>query len=1037
MSYVPLHCHCRIGSVRDSILDIAEYVSKAKAFGISAVALTDHGQLTGIYQLYNECKKQGVKPVIGCEVYAVREFQTEEGKKEREYNHLILLVHTQEGLGNLLKIHNSSQLEYFYYRPLVPHKLLEQYGKGLIGLSACVSGEIPEALLADDEEKAKETAEFYAGCLDSFYLELQPGNFPEQHKVNRGLVQLSAKTRLPLVVTNDIHYLNAEDAELHDWVVKLGHEHKGSEIDVNAPMVYPDTCYYLMPETELKAIFPYDDVVTPAVVNSALENTTLIAASCECEMDTAYKFPHFPVTGDLDEHQALAKLCYERLLDVQDSLSDPARYSTRLQHELSVIRQLDFSGYFLMVEDFIAYARKNNIAVGPGRGSAGGALVSNLLGISPADPLKYNLLFERFLSPDRPGMPDVDVDYGSSRRSELKTYAAQKYGPECCAQVGTLGIRHARAAVKDAGRLLQMAPQEVNAVTKLIPKVLYDENGDKEDEITLANSLDLVPDLAAMRDRYPQLFDIALKLEKIPNNSGVHAAGLIIAPFDITDKIPLVRSDLPNVNATSLGMADCEHNGWLKFDFLALATIEVIEKTMRDVGYIFDYRNNGFDDATVWDIIGSNKTTGLFQLGSHTYKERLPRIKPHSIEQLAACLALLRGPCISSGADKVYMDIAEGKKQVELIHPVYDEVTKGTNGIMLYQEQLMKVAMNVGFSSEESYRIMKCIAKKKVNELRNYKEQFTDKAKVKGLSDGQIERIFSIFVSSGQYSFNTAHAVSYALLAYASAYMKVHYPLQYLTNLFTNAYCRGQENLYQDILDDCRRFNIEFLPPDVNNSDWEFKVEDGKIRIGLCAVKTLGESCWQALKDKRPFASFDDFLERINRQKYNAGRIQTSILSGLFDWCIDNDNVHDFGNRYDILEVFYQSYGGKKDMPGEIKIGNARLPLTADEKDFEQAFFSIPFFCDETVNLPPDGFDSTAVGDNLRFEAVVRGVTYSVTRKKTRMARIVLGTRSGTLNAVAFDAFINNYEKQLKTNRRLLLSVRKESAGSCILRDVC
>ena len=619
----------------------------------------------------------------------------------------------------------------------------------------------------------------------------------------------------------------------------------------------------------------------------------------------------------------------------------------------------------------------------------------------------------------------------------MKTYAVEKYGNECCAQVGTLGIRHSRAAVKDAGRLLKMDPQDVNAVTKLIPKVLYDENGDKEDEITLENSLDLVPELAAVRARYPKLFDMALRLEKIPDNSGVHAAGLIIAPFDIRDKIPLVRSKLEGVNATSLGMADCEHNGWLKFDFLALATIEVIEKTMRDVGYAFDYRNDSFDDKAVWDLIGSNKTTGLFQLGSHTYKERLPRIKPRSIEQLAACLALLRGPCISSGADKVYMDIAEGKKPVELIHPVYDDVTAGTNGIMLYQEQLMKVAMNVGFSSEESYKIMKCIAKKKVNELRNYKEQFATKARNKGLNDDQIERIFSIFVSSGQYSFNTAHAVSYALLAYASAYMKVHYPMQFLTNLFTNAYNRGQENLYQDILDDCRRLNIEFLPVDINHSDWEFKVEDSKIRIGLCAIKTLGNSCWSEIKDKRPFVSFDDFLSRINRQKCNAGRIQTAILSGMFDWCIDNDAVHDFGSRYDILEMFYQGCDGKKDMSGEIKIGNIKLPLTTDEKEFEMAFYCIPFFHDETTGFAPSGFDNAPIGDNLRFEAVVRAVSFSITKKKTRMARITLGTRSGTLNAVAFDVFINNYEKQLKANKRLTLSARKESAGSCILRDVC
>lgn len=702
--YYNHHCHTAEGSIGDSILKISEYVKKAKDYGLDKLTISDHGSLSAMYTFISACHKNDITPIIGMEAYEVEDV-TLKDKEHRHANHLLLLAKNEIGLQNLFAIHNFAQIEGFYYKPKVDLNILKEYGNGIIACSACIAGRIPEAILNDDLDKAIELINGYKEVFDEFYLEIQPGKFEEQILVNDALIELGDYTNTPVVVTNDVHYLNPEDYIIHDYHVKLGRQ-KDKEDFNHDTLVYPDTCYWFMDKEHLIKNFTYTDILTREKLEEAIYNTSIIASECNIEFSDTIHMPEYKFVGNNTEEELLYKMCYEKLEKVIQDKPNPQDYIDRVERELKVIKDKKFCGYFLVVQDYINWSRKNNIAVGPGRGSCAGCLVAFLLGITRVDPIKYGLLFERFLDPNRDAIPDIDSDFNPQGREQVFKYTIDTYGYNNCAKVSTLHVRKAKGAVRDATRILGYEPSIGDTISKLIPTVVYGDDGEKTKDLSIQQTLEVVPEFKTIYEQYKDIIDLASRLEGLPSSAGLHAAGILISPIDFTKKLPLIKSNTEGVLATSLDLESAEHQ-FVKMDYLAIATMNVILKTEQDSGYYFDYANDDYDDDKVWNVIGSKNTTGLFQIASKTYKDRMPRLKPRSMKELAACIALVRGPAISAKTDELYMQIIEGTQEIKKIHPLYDEITKDTNGVLIFQEQIMKLAVNFGMDLSTGYKIVK------------------------------------------------------------------------------------------------------------------------------------------------------------------------------------------------------------------------------------------------------------------------------------------------------------------------------------------
>lgn len=945
--YYPLHVHTSVGSVGDSILGISEYVKKAKEYNLKALAITDHGSMSAMYTFVDACEKNDIKPIIGMEAYVVDdnnvEHQKEEKYKKGTASHLVLLAKNNQGFENLLRIHNQAATEGYYYEARTDWEHLLKWGKGIIAFSACVGGEIPRAILSDNLQRAEDLIGLYHECFDEFYLELQPGNFEEQIKVNHTLVKLAREKEIPLIVTNDIHYLTEKDAIRHDYHVKLGRK---CNVSKNDDLIYPDTVYWFMDTDALKDSFQYDDILTEDILTGAIKNTMNVANTCDVNFNDKIHMPKFPIDNGETEEEKLYRLCYDKLAKIIEDKSNPQEYMDRLEYELKVIEEKGFCGYFLIVADYVNWAKENGIPVGPGRGSAAGSLVTYLLGICQADPITYGLLFERFLDPHRESIPDIDIDFapGENGRDRMLQYAVEKYGKDCCALVSTITMRKARGAIHDAARILGYPPALGNEIAKFVPMVFYGEEGEKQTDLDIDTSLRNIPELKKYQEKYPDIFKLAMSLEGLPSTKGIHAAGMIISPVSLKTKIPLVKSNKEDVLATSLTLGDAEKS-FVKFDFLSVSNLEIIKNTENNINWSFDFQDESlYQDEDVWNLIGSSNTTGLFQIASKTYRDRMYRLKPKTIKELAACLALVRGPAISANTDELYMRIVEGKEEVRLVHPIYDEITKDTNGILIYQEQIMHLAVAFGMDLSTGYRIVKASAKKKIAQLETYRQQFLKNAAEKDCDEKTANIIFDMIVESGLYSFNLSHAVSYALLTYASAYLKVHYPIEFMSNLLTYTYENSKEKEYGMVLKDCRKQNIEFLPADINKSAWKFTVEDGKIRIGLCAVKGLGEKAadtFMLLKENK-FKNIEDLMKLINELKigktFNKKIMSVSIFSGLLDSILEEKT------RYDLYEEYLTAR--KEEMPDFIKLGVKNFefdPVITTKRELEKMFFHNSF----------------------------------------------------------------------------------------------
>jgi len=1014
--YIPLHAHFAKGSVGDAVTDVKKYVLKAKEMGLTHLAITDHGSLSAAFEFYDICQENSIVPIIGMEAYITNDRMTKEAKQGANCRHLVLLAQNDQGIKDLIAIHNDSQLIGFYYKPRTDFSVLTKYGKNLIGLSACVGGDIPQLILQGKVEEAIKTINSFKKIFSNFYLEVQPGSFAEQVTVNDWLVYLSSITNTPLVATNDIHYLNAEDCsiqELHSQSCQPG----------RAPM--PDKIYYLMNEDELKRHFVYTNNVTEAIVCQAINNTNYIASKCQAKIDYNFAMPEYKEKkGDTTDIELLSAKCYESLSH-KSPINNIRKYIDRLNFELNTINTLGFAGYFLIVADIIEYAKINDIAMGPGRGSCGSSLVSWLLGITIADPIQFGLMFERFLSPNRKGLPDIDLDIDAARRSEVIEYVVNKYGKENCCLVMTYGMRKAKAAIKDAARLVGLTDQKiVNSITKAIPAFVTDDNGEKVADFSIKKAIESKAELKAFSEQYPQVFEYAQKLQGLPiTNRGVHPAGLLISPNSMLEKAPIKMHEskeglnLPTICVTK----DYAEHFAVKFDFLALATISVITKTQQDVGIKLNLRDPDFyKDGDVWKLISSEDTDGLFQISSSLFKKRMPRLRPASIQELAACIALVRPPCISARTDETYMQVEEGNRYVTKVSPEYDAITAATNGIAIYQEQIMKIAVAYGLSTDEGYQLLKACSKKKINKIMEMKELFLKRSSEKGVSVDVQNLVFKIMLDAGKYSFNASHAACYAVTCYVSAWLKFHYPLHFAANFLSNTYTMGNFKNISNIVSYCKKHKMEFLPLDINKSNWNFTVENGKIRIGFCAIKGMGEKAVEEIVDKRPFYGLDDFVEKTSGQKVNRKIVMLGIFSGCFDT---------FGNRHDL----YVQYN--EEDTSEVKVGTENISVNISKAEAEALLLRENYiYNNESVSaIPSINFAEMEDGKLFTTWGYVEKISKKKDKRGQMMAFLTLKVANENIRTIVFGSVYDKLQVKKTIDKGNYIAIYgKKDGESCI-----
>lgn len=882
--YIPLHLHTHY-SLLDGAIRIEDLITSAIDYKMPAVAITDHGNLFGAIEFYKKVSRAGMKPIIGCEVYVAPVSRFEKKSTDRIHEssfHLILLCKDINGYKNLTRLVSKAYLEGFYYRPRIDKDLLSQYSGGLIGLSSCLKGEIPYYLASGMIDKAREVALNYKRILgtDNFYLEVQANELPEQQEVNRQLIELSRDLHIGLVATNDCHYLRKEDAKAHDVLlcIQTGKTLK----DTNRMKFSSDTFYFKSP-AEMKELFKD--------IPEAITNTKKIAERCNLDFKFGeFHLPKYDVPEDYDSYSYLGKLS-EQGLEKKFNGKIPGNYKERLQNELQIIKVMGFSSYFLIVWDFIKYAKSKGIPVGPGRGSAAGSLVAYCLDITEIDPIRYGLLFERFLNPERISMPDIDVDFCMNRRSEVIEYVSQRYGKDHVAQIITFGTMQARAAIRDVGRAMDIPYSEVDRVAKLIPNV---------PNITLKDSLSIEPKLKELYDTntaIKELIDVAQILEGLSRHASTHAAGVVISPEPLTEFLPLYKAPNEVTVTTQLDMEAIETLGLLKFDFLGLKTLTVIDKTERIINHSiqnsktrktptsFSINNISLDDKKTFKLLCSGKTTGIFQLESTGMRDLLLKLQPETFEDLIALVALYRPGPLGSGMVDDFIKRKKGETSIKYQLPQLGEILKETYGVILYQEQVMKIANTLAnFSMGQADILRMAMGKKKQAEMEKLKDDFIAGAKSNKITEKKALKLFNDMANFAQYGFNKSHSAAYALIAYRTAYLKAHYPVEFMAATLS----ADMDNTTKVVIyiNECKEMGLKILPPDINESEQEFKVTGNSIRFGLEAVKGVGSSAIEAILDTRnsqKFTSFFEFCSRVESRKVNKKVMENLIKAGALD----------------------------------------------------------------------------------------------------------------------------------------------------------
>lgn len=881
MAFTHLHVHTEY-SLLDGSSKIKELTARAKELGMDSMAITDHGVMYGVIDFYRAAREVGIKPILGCEVYVApgSRFDRESGAGEDRYYHLVLLAENNTGYKNLMKIVSKGFVDGFYYKPRVDLKLLTTYHEGIIALSACLAGEVQKYLARGMYEEAKRSALRYHEIFgkDHFYLELQDHGMPEQKMVNQGLLRLSQDTGLELVATNDIHYTYAEDAKAHDILLCI---QTGKKVTDEDRMRYEGGQYYCKSEEEMRKLFPY--------AQEAIDNTHKIAERCNVEIEFGVtKLPKYQVPEGFDSWTYLNHLCREGFKTRYPD--DDGTLSRRLDYELGVIRTMGYVDYFLIVWDFINYARSQNIMVGPGRGSAAGSIVSYTLGITNIDPVRYNLLFERFLNPERVSMPDIDVDFCYERRQEVIDYVVRKYGKDQVVQIVTFGTLAAKGVVRDVGRVLDLPYAMCDSIAKMIPNDLG---------MTLDKALTANPDLKKLYNEDEQvkyLIDMSKRLEGLPRHTSMHAAGVVIGSRSIDEFVPLSRAADGTIT-TQFTMTTIEELGLLKMDFLGLRTLTVIQNAVRlaekDYGIKLDMDHIDYNDKKVLESIGTGRTEGVFQLESGGMKSFMKELKPENLEDIIAGISLYRpGPM-----DFIprYLKGKNDKNSITYECPQLEPILSPTYGCIVYQEQVMQIVRDLaGYTMGRSDLVRRAMSKKKTAVMEKERQNFVygnEKEGVKGciangIDEKTADHIYDEMIDFAKYAFNKSHAAAYAVVSYQTAYLKYYYPKEFMAALMSSV--MDNVSKFSEYILTCRRMmDIAILPPDINEGESGFSVSGDGIRYGLSAIKSVGRPVVDAILEARKkngvFSSMEDFINRMTNKEVNRRTIENFIKSGAMD----------------------------------------------------------------------------------------------------------------------------------------------------------
>lgn len=933
MSFVHLHTHTEY-SLLDGSNKIKEYVARVKELGMDAAAITDHGAMFGVIDFYRAARAEGVKPILGCEVYVApnSRFDKETTGGEDRYYHLVLLAENNEGYANLIKIVSKGYVEGFYYRPRVDMEVLEQYHEGIIALSACLAGEVQRYIVKGLYDEAKKTALKYESVFGkgNYFLELQDHGIPEQKTVNQALLRMSRELDIPLVATNDIHYTNAEDAKPHDILLCIQTAKKLQDED---RMRYEGGQYYVKSPEEMEALFPY--------AKEALENTGKIAERCNVEIEFGVtKLPRFDVPDGLTSWEYLNQICFEGLKERYPE--DDGTKKERLEYELGVIKNMGYVDYFLIVWDFIKYARDHGIAVGPGRGSAAGSIVSYVMHITNIDPMRYQLLFERFLNPERVSMPDIDIDFCFERRQEVIDYVVRKYGKDRVAQIVTFGTMAARGVLRDVGRVMDLPYAFVDSIAKMIPT----EQGRT---ITLKDALKMNPEFRDSYEKDPQvheLVDMSMRLEGLPRHTSMHAAGVVICQKAVDEYVPLSRATDGSLT-TQFTMTTLEELGLLKMDFLGLRTLTVIQDAARlaekSTGTHLDMDRIDYNDKEVFASIGSGKTDGIFQLESAGMKNFMKNLRPQNLEDVIAGIALYR-----PGPMDFIPQYIRGKDHPETISydcPQLEEILEPTYGCIVYQEQVMQIVQRLaGYTLGRSDLVRRAMSKKKAAVMERERQNFVygnpeegvPGCISNGISEKTAHKIFDEMTDFAKYAFNKSHAVVYAVVAYQTAYLKYYYPVEFMAALMTSVI--DNPGKVSEYILSCRQMNIAILPPDINEGESAFSISGKSIRYGLSAIKSIGRPVVESIVAERqlggPFKSLTDFIERMSGKEVNKKTIENLIKAGAMDSL--------GGNR----QQYMMAYGGIMDSVAQsrktVMTGQMSLFDFVDEEEKQNFKIQLP-----------------------------------------------------------------------------------------------
>ena len=879
MAFTHLHVHTEY-SLLDGSNKIKELVAQTKALGMDSVAITDHGVMYGVIDFYRAAQAAGIRPIIGCEVYVAPNSRFDKaGQQDNKYNHLVLLAENNTGYHNLMKLVSRGFTEGFYYKPRVDMELLREYHEGIIALSACLAGVVPEyiqkGLYEDAKQKALELEEVFG--KGNFFLELQDHGIPAQKTVNQSLLRMSQETGIDLVATNDIHYTYAEDEKSHDILLCI---QTGKKVADEDRMRYEGGQYYVKSEEEMRKLFPY--------AKAACDNTQRIAERCQVTIEFGkYKLPEFPVPEGYDAWSYLNELTWTGLNRRYENPDETLK--KRLEYELNTIKNMGFVDYFLIVWDFIHYAKSQGIAVGPGRGSAAGSLVSYCLEITDLDPIKYSLLFERFLNPNRVTMPDINVDFCYERRQEVIDYVVEKYGKDRVVQIVTFGTMAARGVIRDVGRVLDLPYAQVDSVAKMIPAEL---------NMTIDLALKKNPELKRTYEQdavIHELIDMSKRLEGLPRHTSTHAAGVVISPKAVDEYVPLSRG-VDDCVTTQFTMTTLEELGLLKMDFLGLRTLTVIQNAVKLINRRRETPLDIYDidsaDPKVYEMIAAAKTEGVFQLESGGMKGFMKELKPSSLEDIIAGISLYRpGPM-----DFIPRYIKGKQNQSSIVYdcPELEEILAPTYGCIVYQEQVMQIVMKLaGYDLGRSDLVRRAMSKKKADVMAKEREYFVYGNEAlnvpgciaRGIDEKIANKIFDEMTDFAKYAFNKSHAAAYTIVSYQTAWLKYYYPVEFMAALMTSVI--DNPTKVAEYIMECRKMNIKLLPPDINEGERDFSVSDGNIRYALSAIKSVGRSVIDSIVRERtergPFASLKDFIERLSGKEVNKRTVESFIKSGAMD----------------------------------------------------------------------------------------------------------------------------------------------------------